>query len=768
MSVLEGWIIDANVDSGGNVLSLWVKKKSDGLVVRVVSDWKPCFYVYPRSSFWDAERLTYAISQHPRVSEAEVVDKYVNLEDREKSRVVQVKVDGVNSFQKVRRDVEKLGGVELFNVDIALEQMFFFSTHLFPFAHVSLNVGANQRLEDYRLLDSRLAVDYEIPALRILEIMVDGWEKPVLSPIEPVKRVTLKIEEQGNSDTQVIEGKCEAELLRELSRSVSSLDPDVVHSSEGDAKFFPYLQARVSANELEKEFSLSRDGAPLYPNRYRLSKGGTSYFCYGKMYYKPSSKLVLHGRLHIDESTTFLFEEGGLEGLIEASRLSLMPVQQISRATVGQMVTSMQLYQAYMDDVLIPVVKRNAEGFKTGTELIRQDRGGLVFEPKMGVHQDVAECDFFMMYPSIMQHFNISPETVNCKCCKDAGVKVPGIDLHVCRKRVGLVPRVVEILLEKRRACKKLIKESYGERKKRLMRLQTTVKWGGVVSFGYLGFRGYRFGKIDAHIAVTAFAREILLKSATIAQRNGFNLIHGIVDSMWVKKNTATNSRDYEELCEEVSKATGLRLEFKGIYKWIVFLNSTTDPDLPVLNRYYGLLSDGEMRVRGLEVRKHDTPRLVYNAQTDMIRAVSDASNREQFISAIPNARRVLHEYVRRVREGDVDLGDLVISRNLSRSPSEYSVMTWQATAAQQLKSVGVNLQAGQKTRFVVLNSSARNPARRVLAAELRNRDSSIFYDKEEYVKLLQRAFDNMFPKYIRETNDEKSMPEELLHEVAY
>jgi DNA polymerase-2 len=209
-------------------------------------------------------------------------------------------------------------------------------------------------------------------------------------------------------------------------------------------------------------------------------------------------------------------------------------------------------------------------------------------------------------------------------------------------------------------------------------------------------------------------------------------------------------------------------LEFKGIYKWIVFLNSTTDPDLPVLNRYYGLLSDGEMRVRGLEVRKHDTPRLIFDAQTDMIKAVSNASNREQFIRAIPKAQQVLRDYVRRVHEGDVDPGDLVICRNLSRSPLEYSVMTRQATVAQQLKSVGVNLQAGQKTRFLVLNSNARNPARRILAAELRISKSSIFYDKEEYVKLLQRAFDNMFPKCIRETDDETSTSRELLQETAY
>jgi len=94
--------------------------------------------------------------------------------------------------------------------------------------------------------------------------------------------------------------------------------------------------------------------------------------------------------------------------------------------------------------------------------------------------------------------------------------------------------------------------------------------------------------------------------------------------------------------------------------------------------------------------------------------------------------------------------------------------MTTQVTTAQQLKSLGINLQAGQKTMFEVLNSSARNPARRVIAAKLRNLDSSASYDKDEYVKLSQRAFHNMFPKCIREIDNKKSMPGELVQETAY
>ena len=55
-------------------------------------------------------------------------------------------------------------------------------------------------------------------------------------------------------------------------------------------------------------------------------------------------------------------------------------------------------------------------------------------------------------------------------------------------------------------------------------------------SFGYLGFNNTKFGRIDAHIAVCAFDRQIVLQAARIAERHCFKVLRGIVDSLWIKK----------------------------------------------------------------------------------------------------------------------------------------------------------------------------------------------------------------------------------------
>ena len=70
--------------------------------------------------------------------------------------------------------------------------------------------------------------------------------------------------------------------------------------------------------------------------------------------------------------------------------------------------------------------------------------------------------------------------------------------------------------------------------KSRYDRRQAALKWILVTPFGYLGFSNSKFGRIEAHIAVCAFAREILLQTSKIAESHGFDIIHGIVDSIWI------------------------------------------------------------------------------------------------------------------------------------------------------------------------------------------------------------------------------------------
>ena len=65
----------------------------------------------------------------------------------------------------------------------------------------------------------------------------------------------------------------------------------------------------------------------------------------------------------------------------------------------------------------------------------------------------MGELDFVSEFPSIMAHFNISPETVNCPCCPEAP-RVPELGYRVCQRHRGITSRVVERLIRKRQEYK--------------------------------------------------------------------------------------------------------------------------------------------------------------------------------------------------------------------------------------------------------------------------------------------------------------------------
>src|SRR5665648_548781 len=146
-----------------------------------------------------------------------------------------------------------------------------------------------------------------------------------------------------------------------------------------------------------------------------------------------------------------------------------------------------------------------------------------------------------------MANFNVSSETINCKCCKNdgTGIKVPGLDFHICSKRQGIISKAISLPLTKRLKCKEHVRKT---KSIRYQFVDTALKWVLVVSFGYLGFKNARFGKIEAHQTVCAFSRDLLMRAAEIAEENGCKIIHGIVDSMWLQDTKGRSPADFEEV----------------------------------------------------------------------------------------------------------------------------------------------------------------------------------------------------------------------------
>jgi DNA polymerase-2 len=209
------------------------------------------------------------------------------------------------------------------------------------------------------------------------------------------------------------------------------------------------------------------------------------------------------------------------------------------------------------------------------------------------------------------------------------------------------------------------------------------------------------------------------------------------VDSLWVKKEGATDE-DCLELRDEIEKATDFSLSFEGVYKWIAFLPSKVNPSLPVANRYFGAYRDGELKVRGIEARRHDTPPLFTKCQMEILSVLAKASGVEEAKKVVPDCVSIFERYAQAILKKEVEAEELVISRSLSKTPSEYVADTLEASTATQLEEAGVELHPGQSVGYVIADYESKGRKYRTVPAALL--DSRSRYDGRRYVELLAEA----------------------------
>ncbi|HEV2389703.1 MAG TPA: DNA polymerase domain-containing protein, partial [Nitrososphaerales archaeon] len=678
------------------------------------------------------------------------VMRYERATDGSESEVLELVMDNAKKLAPLAEGVERsrpFGVYRVYNVDVPPEQMYLYENDLFPLAYCEVSETRDGLSWDIQ--DDIWACQYEVPELRSVELEVAVRKSGKMARVsDPVGSISLK---GSDGSVSCLDGGTEQDKILGLVEEVRRLDPDIVFTSDGDAFVLPYLVARAAANRISERLAIDREGGALEAP----AKKGTSYFSYGKILFKPSA-MKLRGRVHLDTSSSFVHRESGLEGFYEVSRICRLPLHTASRASIGKALSSLQFYHATKGGILIPWKPVLAESFKSRAELLVADRGGFIFEPELGVHEGVGELDFSSLYPSIMMKKNISAETVRCACCPDSSNRIPELDWNVCERRPeGIVPKAVKIIVEKRMKYKRLEQVTGGEEQERYESRRNALKWVGVATFGYLGFNNAKFGRIDAHIGVCAWDRKVLVDAARVAERRGFRVMHGIVDSLWLKREGA-DEEDFEELRREIEAETRFAISFEGIYRWIAFLPSKVNAGVPVLNQYFGAYRDGRLKVRGVEARRHDTPAFFSNCQLEILELLARAEGVEEAKARVEECVDIFLEHARSLLEQRAPIRELVFTRNLSKKPGEYANRSLTSIVADQLVREGVELHAGESVQYVITDYYSKAPGRRALAFELA--DERTVYDAKRYVELLAETCSTVLEQFREDCSAEGLM----------
>ncbi len=712
---MRGWIFDVYPDYQKDHMVCWIKTEED--VEKLVDRrFFPTFYAYgSRKSLMS---LADVVSVR-KLRDVSFQRKKIKLGYDGKFEVLSITPHRYRDVKILAKMIDAQGGYrdfQLYNVDIRLAQRYLVEKGIFPMAYV--DVG-----NEFILLDEQWAMEYPLPELKYTEIGVKVNSATRIKKFnDPIQ--AIKVGERVFKDDN------ETNLLRSMVEEIRLTDPDVVYMKNGDSFLFPYLYNRAKANGILGEIQLGREGQSSRPER-----SGRSYFRYGRVEYKPPL-YTLRGRLHIDTSNSFLHMESGLKGLIELSRLSCIPVQTLAKLSPGTAISAMQVNQAMRDGHVVIWKKNLPEDFKTAKELMVTDRGGFIYEPVVGIHDKVLELDYTSLYPSIMVRFNISPETVKCPCCPDSKIRVPEIGYNICEKQVGLIAKVLKPVIQRRMVYKKKAKEGDLECKEK----SDILKWILTTSFGYTGYKNARYGRIECHESITAYGREILLRSTEIAERHGYRVLHGIVDSLWLEGNG-----DHRALADHLKNDIGIPVEIEGVYKWIVFL-PCKNIDVGAMNRYYGLFENGEMKIRGIETRRSDSPELVKKAQFEMLDILSKAEDSYEFKRTIPEALGALKVWAERVMDGDVDIEDLIFTTRISKELGEYAHFSNQVAALTQLKKHRVAVHPGEIVRYLLVDSESMDASKRLKIAELVEDGDE--YDRKKYVEHLFKAGESLFQSF--------------------
>jgi DNA polymerase I len=523
-------------------------------------------------------------------------------------------------------------------------------------------------------------------------------------------------------DGERVAGSEEA-VLRTLATRIDRGDPDVLVVSHGD--LLDLVASRAQRAGVDFQWGRNGGTAPSADNGVTQLAAENTYESYGRVGHSPA-RYTVPGRAVLDESNSFLWGHSGLAGLLYLVAESWKPIEEAGWASIGNVLTAMQSREALARDVLVPWNKWEPEQFKDARTLHAADRGGTTLAPEVGRHENVHELDFASLYPSIICEYDVSPDTVLCDCHPDSET-VPELGYNLCPED-GFLGDVLGPLLDHRADVKAEIPDATGAERERLEAESSAIKWVLVSCFGYQGYRNSKFGRIECHEAINAFARDVLLSAKQRLEDAGWHVAHAIVDSVWVTPD-ADDPTPLGEMCDVVSEAVNVRLEHEAAYDWVCFVPRRGER-AGALTSYFGKVAGAEkFKVRGVEARQRSTPAFVEDCQREWFRVLDRTGSPEAVVDRL---RRDLAS----LRAGDVDPANLVVKKRASKPPSEYRQATRTVAALRRYQAHGIDRHPGQSVEYVVTNDDA-DVRRRV---RLPFEEGVSDYDAEHYADRLVRA----------------------------
>ena len=307
--------------------------------------------------------------------------------------------------------------------------------------------------------------------------------------------------------------------------------------------------------------------------------------------------------------------------------------------------------------------------------------GGHVLEPEVGIHQNVWVFDYKSLYPSVMRTFNIDPAGyINKSTDKNAIELLNGARFE---RGTAILPSILDRLFDEREAAKSQGDSIASQAIKILMNS----------FYGVLATPACRFHDSTIGNSITIMGRHFLLWSKSWFENQGFRVLYGDTDSVFVLSGfdeTQAARAEVQQITEQFNRALNtyiseewnvaskLVLEFEKLYRRL-FLLPLKRGKGGARKRYAGLHDEkNQLEFVGLEVVRRDWTDLAKEVQRELYRRLFANQPVEDY----------LYETAQALRAGELD-DKLIYHKGLNKPPNRYKNNAPHVVAARKSQEIG-------------------------------------------------------------------------------
>ena len=432
--------------------------------------------------------------------------------------------------------------------------------------------------------------------------------------------------------------------------------------------------------------------------------------------------------------------------LVIIARIGRLPIDDVARLGVSQWIRSLLYFEHRRRNCLIPKreeLQNRSEGVMSNAVIKdKKYRGGLVVEPKEGIHFDVVVMDFASLYPSIIKVRNLSYETVRCtheECKKNT---IPGTNHWACTKKNGLTSLIIGSLRDLRvNYYKSLSKKETltDDQRQQYTVVSQALKVILNASYGVMGAEIFPLYFLPVAEATTAIGRHTILETIKKCEATGIEVLYGDTDSLFLKKPTP---EQIKIVIEQAKKDHGVDLEIDKTYRYCVLSNRKKN--------YLGVTKSGKVDVKGLTGKKSHTPAFIKNLFYELIDILSKVQTMDDFVKAKIDIAEKISICGKKVEAKEIPLEDLTFNVMLSKAPSEYvKTIPQHIRAAKQLESIR-EIKKGDKISFIkILNKPGVKPVELAKKEEIDSKKYMEFMEAtlEQITSSMDLDFDTMLGK---------------------